>query len=158
MFNSLCACANTKSAYVSVCMYFFPLIRFLPKRLTDYVSLRMFVCLTTTLLGSIYLQIVFTVIASLILWYNPYYHQLSPINFYFIFSFVHSGSIQDIKFARHGLPLPVPCMRKPFEVNINYFVRLVLQRVTFCFCLFFWRLSLFFIWYLLITIVREQGM
>ena len=26
-------------------MYFFPLIRFLPKRLTDYVSLRMFVCL-----------------------------------------------------------------------------------------------------------------
>ena len=105
-----------------------------------YVSLRMFACLFVWLLpysGQYICKLSLLLLPVLIFWYNPYYHQLSPINFYFIFSFVHSGSIQDIKFERHGLPLPVRCMRKPFEVNINYFVRFVSQRVTFCFCLFF---------------------
>ena len=32
-------------------------------------------------------------------------------------------------------------MGKPFKVSINYFILFVLQRVTFCFCLFF-KLSL----------------
>ena len=40
------------------------------------------------------------------------------------FSFFHpsiGGGIQDIQFERHGLPLPVCCMGKPFKVSTNYF-------------------------------------
>ena len=50
-----------------------------------------------------------------------YSRQSSPIVFNFILSSVHLGRIQDIKFERHGLPLPVHCMGKPFKVSINYF-------------------------------------
>ena len=65
-----------------------------------------------------------------------YFRQSSPIIFNFILSSVHWGRIQDIEFERHGLPLPVRYMGKPFKVSINYFDLFVLQRVTFCFCLF----------------------
>ena len=41
--------------------------------------------------------------------------------FFFIFSSAHWGRIQDIQFERHGLPLPVRCMGKPFKVSTNYF-------------------------------------
>ena len=40
---------------------------------------------------------------------------------FFIFSSAHWGRIQDIQFERHGLPLPVRCMGKPFKVSTNYF-------------------------------------
>ena len=67
---------------------------------------------------------------------SQYFRQSSPIIFNFILSSVHWGRIQDIEFERHGLPLPVRCMGKPFKVSINYFDLFVLQMVTFCFCLF----------------------
>ena len=57
-------------------------------------------------------------------------------SFFISFSSIHWGRIQDIEFERHGLPLPVRCMGKPFKVSTHYFVLFVLQRVTFCFCLF----------------------
>ena len=49
---------------------------------------------------------------------------------------IHWGRTQDIEFKRHGLPLPVCCMGKPFKVSIDYFDLFALQMVTFCFCLF----------------------
>ena len=76
-----------------------------------------------------------------------YFHQSSPIIFDFIFFIRLLGRIQEIEFERHDLPLPVRCMSKLFKVSINYFsfvcacVFFVLQRLTFCFCLFF-KLSL----------------
>ena len=65
----------------------------------------------------------------------------SPIIFYFIFLSVYWNRIRDTKFDRHGLPLPIRCMDEPFNISTNYFVLFVLQRVSFCFCLFF-KLSL----------------
>ena len=51
-----------------------------------------------------------------------YFHQSSPIIFNFIFSSFHWERIQDIEFERLGLPLPVHCMGKMFNVTTNYFV------------------------------------
>ena len=65
-----------------------------------------------------------------------HFHQSSPIIFYFILSSIYWGRIRDTEFERHGLPLPVLCMGKPFKVSTHGFVLFVLQRVTFCFCLF----------------------
>ena len=106
------------------------------------VSPSIFVCLlvglAATLPWSLYLLSNFTVIVSFDFVIQPNSHQSSPIIFWFIFSSVHWGRIQDIEFEWHGLPLPVRCMGNPFQVSIKYyFVLFVLQRVTFCFSLFF---------------------
>ena len=69
--------------------------------------------------------------------HNRYFHQPSPIIFYFIFSSVHLGRIQETELERHGLPLRVRSMGKLLKVSNNYFGPFVLQRIKFCFCLFF---------------------
>ena len=96
----------------------------------------LFVCLGATLLLSLYLLSVFTVIVNFDFVIQPLLLSIIYHHFYFIFSSVHWGRIQDDKFERHGLPLSVRCMSKPFKVSINYLVLFILQKVTFCFCLF----------------------
>ena len=121
-----------------------------------------YVCLFVWLLpcsGHYICQMTFLLLSVLILWYNRYFHQSSPIIFCFIFSSIHCGRIPDIEFEQHGVPLPVRCIGKSFKESINYFVLSVLQRVTFCFCLFF-KLSLVTttgvgVW---IMMARGQGM
>ena len=55
----------------------------------------------------------------------------------FHFFFFPLGRIQEIEFERHGLPLTIRCIGDPFNISTYYLVLFVLQRVAFCFCLFY---------------------
>ena len=79
---------------------------------------------------------VFTVIVSYDFVTQQLFSSTISIIFYFIFSSINWGRIQEIEFEQHGLLLPVHCMGKLFKVSTNYFVLFVLERVTFYFCLF----------------------
>ena len=128
--STLCVRVSTvKSVCASICKYVFFFLYVSYLNFCQFLCLWvcLFVCLTTILLRWLYLLSIFTV---LILWYNRYFHQSSPIIFYFIFSSVRWGRIQDIEFERYGLALPVRCMGTPFKVSINYFVLFILQRVV----------------------------
>ena len=124
--------------FASICLFVF-LVCLLPKCLLVYVSLTLFICLFFWLLpcSRHYIcKMSLLLLSVFILWNNRCFHQSSPIIFYFIYSSVHWGRIQDIEFERHGLPLPVLCVGKPFKVSTNYFVLFILERVTFYFCVF----------------------
>ena len=123
-----------------VSIHFVPLVCFLPKCLPVSVSLSMFACLFVYLAANLFLSLYllhkFTVMVSFDLWHNCYFHQSSATVFYFIFLSVYWGRIRYIEFERHGIPRTVCCMGKLFKLSTNYFVIFVLQRATFCFCLF----------------------
>ena len=96
---------------------------FLHKFLLVYVSVSLFVCLfgcysaPLIIFGKCldcYCQ--FRCCDTTVIFINHH-----PSLFFFIFSSVHWGRIQDIQFERHGLLLPVRCMGKPFKVSTNYF-------------------------------------
>ena len=115
--------------FVSMCFSFFSIfifLFFLHKFLSVSVSMSLLVYLPATLLRSLYLVSVFTRIVSFDVVVQPLFssiitHLFFVFVFFFIFSSAHWGRIQDIQFERHGLPLPVCCMGKPFKVSTNYF-------------------------------------
>ena len=108
------------------------LVAYLRKR----VCLSLFICLFGICMWlSLYMRTVFTVVISFG-FVTYYFHQSSTIISYFIISHAHWGRIQNIKFERHGLPISIRCMIKPFEIGIQYFVLFVLQRENFCLFLF----------------------
>ena len=101
--------------------------------------LRLWLCLFVWLLhcsGSLNLLNVFTVILSFDFLAHLLFLSIVTHRLLFCFSSVHWGRFQNIEFERYGLPLPVRCMSKMFKLSANYFVLFVLQRGTFCFCLF----------------------
>ena len=81
-----------------------------------------YVCLPATLLRSLYLLSVFTIIVSFDFVIKPLFSSVITHHyFYFIFSSIHWGRIQE----RHSLPRLLCCVGKSFKVIINYFVLFV---------------------------------
>ena len=122
--------------FVSMSFSFFPLVHFLPKYFSVSVSLSLLVCL----FGCYPAPVIILAKCFYCFYKLDFVRQSSfssPIIFYFIFLSVYWNRIRDTKFDRHGLPLPIRCMDEPFNISTNYFVLFVLQRVSFCFCLFF---------------------
>ena len=109
---------------------------FLPICLLLPVSLSLFICLfdyypVPAIIFAKCLYCYFKIwFCNIIFIFISHHHHLL---FHF---FIHWGRIRDTEFERHGLPLPVRCMGKPFKISTHYFVPFVLQRVTFCLCLF----------------------
>ena len=119
--------------FVSMCFSSFSIFNFSFIFYFFYINFCQFLCLWVCLLvylpatlhHSLYLVSVFTRIASFDVAVQPLFSliitHLFFLLFFFIFSSAHWGRIQDIQFERHGLPLTVCCMGKPFKVSTNYF-------------------------------------
>ena len=133
VFTSLCASVNYKSACVSICKYVFLLfcLNFPVFCVSDSV---VFVSLFVCLFGCY--SAPFIIFSECLYCCYQFNFVTQSIVFYFIFSSIHWGRIRYIEFEWHYLPLPFCCMSKPFKGSTYLFVLFVLQRVTFCFCLF----------------------
>ena len=117
--HSLCACVHSKSACASICKYSMSFCSF--SMLSTYIFVSFCVSASVSLAATLIWSLL--LLSVLIFWHNHYFRQ----------------SLGEFKW--HSLPLPVCCTGKLFKVSTNYSVLFVLQRVTFCFCLFF-KLSL----------------